>query len=66
MSAWFFQRECYNGVMKTEIKWALGLTMVVFIVAGLNYAIMTSKGYHLQWSAANGRMIWVDKDGKVP
>lgn len=36
--------------------------LIMFVVGYLVY--MTSAGYHQQWSPANGKFIWVDKDGK--
>ena len=50
--------------MKEEWKVILGFLAVVLTIFVLIYAVQTGRGYHLQWSGANGRWLWVDKDGR--
>ena len=38
------------------------LILMAIIIGYCTY--MTYSGYHQQWSPANGKFIWVDKDGK--
>ncbi len=43
------------------IVFVLGGTLLMF---GTYCLIQTSRGYHLEWSSANMRFVWVDKEGK--
>lgn len=56
----------FLGVFTTRQKLSiLGFIAVVVLLIYGNFAYMTSKGYHLEWSWGNMKTVWVDKDGKT-
>lgn len=44
--------------------WFIAIFVVPLLIFAISHTYMKSRGYHLEWSAANMRWIYVDVDGK--
>lgn len=50
--------------MNNFYKYGFFLLLGVISLFVITHNYMRSRGYHLQWSSANVRWVYVDKDGK--